>query len=106
MSIKTKLDLDIFKKDLVIRDDLAVHRTVLSNERSLMAQTSAFFTAFIAGVSLIRLFDSGFLHLVGFIFMIIGFLILIDGMKKYFQMKKLINKESDDIRAIADQESI
>lgn len=101
MSSKTRENLDIVKKDLIIRDDLAVHRTILSNERSLMAQTSAFFTAFIAGVSLIRLFESGFLHLVGFIFIFVGLIILIDGMKKYFQMKRLISKEADDIRAIA-----
>lgn len=80
---------DRFKsEDMVLRDHLAVDRTILANERTFLAFIRTALTLFIGGISFIKFFDLFLLKVIGWVFVPLGILILLIGIKKYFRIKK------------------
>lgn len=55
-------------EELILRDELAVDRTLLANERTLMAYLRSALTLFIAGVTFIHFFEYGALFYLGVAF--------------------------------------
>jgi putative membrane protein len=53
------------ERELILRDHLAVDRTVLANERTLLAYVRTGLALGAAGASLIHFLDSGLAHLAG-----------------------------------------
>jgi len=86
---------DISPKKLTVRDILAINRTVLANERTFLSYLRTAATFLIAGVSLIKFFDSIPTIVGGY--MLIGMSVLIGfyGIIKYDSMKQLILEEKN-----------
>lgn len=84
------------------RDYLALDRTKLANERTLLSYLRTGFTSLITGVSFIKLFDSLFFQVTGLLLISSGFIVLFIGLWKFTHMHKLIesmqkvNDEEDD----------
>lgn len=74
------------KKDLILRDHLAIDRTILSNESTLLAYIRTSLAMVAAGAALIHFFLELWIKITGGIFIIIGVIILIVG---YFRFKKM-----------------
>jgi len=75
------------KEELILRDYLAVERTMLANERTLLAYIRTALTLFVAGVSFIKFFGSAVLALVGWIFVPLGVTIIALGLMRYRKVR-------------------
>jgi putative membrane protein len=77
---------------MILRDHLAIDRTVLANERTLLAYIRTALAFLVLGGSLIKFFhDDTLLVTSGIISMVAGIIIFIIGLIRFFQIKKKIN---------------
>lgn len=76
------------KRDIILRDWLAIDRTILANERTYLSYIRTALTLFIGGISFIKFFDITLVKITGWIFMPVGVIVFIVGSIKYFNMKK------------------
>ncbi|MBM3475130.1 MAG: DUF202 domain-containing protein [Armatimonadetes bacterium] len=77
---------------LILRDHLAIDRTVLANERTFLAYIRTALTLFVVGASLIKFFDSLPATVVGWIFIPIGLAVLAFGISRYRRINALIHR--------------
>ena len=83
---------NFLKEELILRDHLAIDRTVLSNESTLLAYIRTSLAVIAAGATLIHFFDEIFIKLFGAICVIAGTIILVLGYLRYRKMNKLIKE--------------
>jgi putative membrane protein len=84
-------------KDLILRERLALQRTILANQSTFLAflRTSMYF--FIAGLTLKSLFNINHSSLVEISFFISSFVIFFIGLFNYFKHKKMILENEKNI---------
>ncbi len=76
--------------DLILRDELAIDRTNLSNERTFLAYMRAAITLIIAGLTFVHFVQTGYLHVVGFLCLPGGIFAGAFGYIRYARMKRMI----------------
>jgi len=76
--------------DLILRDELAVDRTLLANERTLLAYLRSGVALLIAGLSIINFSLKDWFWVVGIARLPAGILTTIVGISRYRRMKKSI----------------
>lgn len=77
-------------KELLLRDELAIDRTILANERTALSYFRSALTLVIAGVTFLHFFDTGFMRLLGLIFIPSGILTGTLGIIRFRAMRKSI----------------
>lgn len=77
------------ENDLSLTDWLAVERTVLANERNILAYLRTFLSCAISGAALIKFFPNMFL--ISYFLFVLGVLIFIFGIKNYINAKNKLN---------------
>jgi putative membrane protein len=77
--------------DLILRDELAVDRTLLANERTLLSYLRAGVSLLIAGVSIMHFSYQGWFWLTGLACIPIGIIAGIIGVSRYWRMNKSIS---------------
>lgn len=70
-------------REFILRDWLALDRTVLANERTFLAYTRTALTLILAGLTFIRFFGPDIWATIGYISLIIGTLLWLTGLKRY-----------------------
>lgn len=80
------------KEELITRDYLAIDRTIMSNERTLLAYVQLSLTLLVSGVSFLEFFEFQLAHLLSYIFMPTGVAALIIGFTRYYFVKKTLYK--------------
>ena len=70
---------------------MGIARTVLANERTLLAIIRTALGSFLGGAGLIKFFGHPVYEIVGIILMIVSAIILFFGIRKYRTIKKLIS---------------
>ena len=80
--------------ELILRDQLAIDRTVLANERTVLAYVRTALTLVIAGMTFLHFFPGGLLFLAGLLFVPAGFGVAILGYLRFAQMKRSIDRAS------------
>lgn len=88
-------DIHLKNENLVLRDHLAADRTILANERTLLAYIRTALAIFISGLSLIKLFESITLQIMGWVFMSVALLTSVIGAIRYVQVDRAIRPVSD-----------
>ena len=78
------------RESLILRDILAVDRTVMANTRTFLSYVRTALTLFIAGVTFIHFFQPRILFLIGWIFIPVSGTVLILGAIYYIRMKRSI----------------
>ncbi len=73
---------------LVLRDDLAVDRTVLANERTLLAYIRTALGLLLAGASAVSFFDSILLVATGWLFIAAGAVAVVVGVARFVRLKR------------------
>lgn len=76
--------------ELILRDELAIDRTILANERTVLSYLRAALTLIIAGITFLHFFDTGPLFYIGIICVPLGFTTGIYGVLRYRKMNKRI----------------
>jgi putative membrane protein len=98
-------------KELILRDELAIDRTLLANERTVLAYLRGALTLFIAGVTFLHFFYTGMLFYIGIFCIFLGLAIGILGVLRYLKMNKSIRiireslSRNEDVREQAKQPS-
>jgi len=76
--------------DLILRDELAIDRTLLANERTLMAYVRLAITLVIAGVSIIHFAMEKWFETIGFLCVPVGIAAGFLGWRRYQKMDRQI----------------
>ena len=84
-------------KDLVLREYLAIERTRLANETALLAYVRTGLYFFVAGSTLGEVIDSSFWNIAGTPLIVIGLLIMLLGLVRYFRTKRAIELSKKNI---------
>lgn len=79
--------------DLSLNDHLAVDRTALANERTLLAYVRTALQLTVAGVSLIKFFDDPVTFAIGVALVPIGFTILGSGFVLFLRRRRRLQDE-------------
>jgi len=77
-------------KNLILRDELAIDRTLLANERTLLSYLRAGVALLIAGVTIIHFSQENWFWVVGIVCIPTGLMTIIFGVMRYRRMNKLI----------------
>jgi putative membrane protein len=77
--------------DLILRDELAVDRTLLANERTLLAYLRSGAALLIAGISIMHFSTQGWFWAVGIVCIPAGIITGIVGVGRYRRMNKSIS---------------
>lgn len=77
---------------LILRDHLAIDRTILANERTFLSYARAALTLFVAGVTFLQFFESAWLSIVGWAFVPAGAATFVAGLVRYRSMKSAIER--------------
>jgi putative membrane protein len=86
--------------DLILRDELAIDRTLLANERTLLSYLRSGIALLIAGVSIIHFSQEGWFWAVGIACIPTGFITGVVGVLRYQKMNRsicLIRQQSKEI---------
>lgn len=78
--------------DLTLNDHLAIERTSLANERTLLAYVRTMIGMAAVGGTLIKFFTDRLIIFGGWVFLLLGFLILIIGFTRYLRIYTYIQK--------------
>ncbi len=73
-------------REFILRDWLALDRTVLANERTFLAYTRTSLTLVLAGLTFIRFFGPDIWSLLGYVSLATGTGLWITGLKRYLHM--------------------
>ena len=76
--------------DLILRDQLAIDRTLLANERTLLAYLRSAVALLIAGVSIMHFSQAGWFWTIGLVCIPAGFITGIVGIARYRRMNRSI----------------
>lgn len=80
-------------ENLILRDNLAIDRTVLANERTFLAYVRTALTLLIGGVGVRNLFvEDASMEVLGIVFIILSVFVLIVGSYKFMVKKIHIDK--------------
>ena len=90
------------REELILRDELAIDRTLLANERTMMAYVRLAITLVIAGISIVHFAMEKWFETVGFLCVPLGIVAGFVGWHRYQKMDRQIRK----IRAKAGQKKI
>jgi putative membrane protein len=75
---------------LILRDHLAIDRTILANERTLLAYIRTALAVVIVAFSLIKFFHTEFFEIVGWALLPVGVAALAFGIWRYRKMQQII----------------
>lgn len=78
--------------DLILRDELAIDRTLLANERTLLAYLRSGVALLIAGVTIIHFAQGGWFWTVGLACLPTGIVTGIVGIARYRKMNRAITR--------------
>jgi putative membrane protein len=81
---------------MILRDYLALDRTILANERTLLAYLRTFIGTFSAGIAMIKFLDIHLTNVIGYIFIVVSPLFIVFGVIKYVQVLKKL-KTIDEV---------
>jgi putative membrane protein len=93
-------------KSLILRDHLAIDRTILANERTYLAYIRTALAFFISGAGLLKFFDSGLILALGWIFIAGALIIALIGYRRYAKVRKTIRsarQEEDSLESSASE---
>lgn len=87
--------------ELILRDQLAIDRTLLANERTLLSYLRSGVALFIAGISIVHFAHEGWFADFGYACLPVAVITAIFGATRYRKMNKAISIVRDDLGAMS-----
>lgn len=87
------------KNEMILRDYLAVDRTIMANESSFLSYIRTSLTLVVAGVSLVKFLDSSFFHLLGWSLLVLAGLLVIHGAMRYEAMENILDNLTGEMKS-------
>lgn len=95
--VDKKFYQEFIAKQLILRDYLAIERTILTNEATFLGYIRTSLTIAVVGVSLLNLYpENQTLQYVGLLLSLVAFFIFVIGSVRSIRMSKKINKFLED----------
>jgi len=90
----------VFKREeMILRDWLALDRTVLANKRTFLAYGRTAIALVVLGLAFVRLIHHEFFEIAGFVLMSLGIVIFFVGTREYVttgaRLRMLLKKEAE-----------
>ena len=85
--------IESLQKQMILRDYLAMDRTVLANQRTLLAYFRTFIGLIAAGIGIIKLVEEPVFLIIGWVFVILSPIVLIAGLIQYRKVRRKYDKE-------------
>ena len=76
----------------ILRDYLAIDRTILSNQNAFLAYLRTALTLFVAGATFIKFFDERVFEIIGWAFMPIGVITAVVGLIRYNRLRRILKR--------------
>jgi len=86
--------------ELKLTDQLAVDRTTLANERTFLAYLRTALALLVIGGTFLHFLEPGPLHVAGYVFLVLGAVVLVVGIVQFLRMKRRLSR----IRTAMDQQ--
>lgn len=86
------------KQQMILRDYLAVDRTVMANEASFLAYIRTALTFAVVAVTFIKFFSATSMHILGWIFVALAVLLVVHGATRYDAMDRILHKLTGDLK--------
>ncbi len=90
--------------ELILRDELAIDRTILANERTLLAYLRSGVSLIIAGVSIMHFAQTSWFSAVGLACIPVGLVTAIFGVFRFRQINKSVSTVRNKLARMVDQE--
>jgi len=81
---------ELCKSDMILRDFLAIDRTVLANQNTFLAYLRTALTLFVAGLTFVRFFDHSVVEIIGWIFVPLGVGTFAVGLIRYNRLRRVL----------------
>ncbi len=91
-------------REMILRDHLAVDRTIMANESSFLAYIRTALTLAVAGVSLLKLFHDSYTNVIGWVFLGLALLLFVNGAIRYGEMDGILHSLSRRKELVAEPE--
>jgi putative membrane protein len=88
------------RRQLTLRDELAVDRTVLANERTLLGYIRTALGFLVVGLTFLHFLQSVYAHAAGYALMAVAAVILLIGLARFWQIRRDLQR----LRALAGRE--
>lgn len=87
------------KEEIILRDFLALERTKLANERTLLTYTRTSLYLLLAGIAILQLqgFDS--IKWIGFLSIVLSILLIMIGVVRFYHLKSSLKKHYRTIKS-------
>jgi putative membrane protein len=89
--------LEFKREDMILRDWLALDRTVFANKRTFLAYSRTAIAMAVLGIAFVKLIDHRFFEIAGFVLILFGAVVFVVGLREYNfntrRFKNLIAKE-------------
>jgi putative membrane protein len=82
-------------QSLSLNDYLAIDRTVLANERTLLSYMRTALTMLVIGGTCVKFFDSIWIEIVGVVFLLASLAVFIIGWRRYLRMRTWVGAALD-----------
>ncbi len=89
--------------ELILRDQLAIDRTLLANERTLLSYLRSGVALFIAGISIVHFAGQGWFADFGYACLPVGVITVFFGAVRFRRMDRAISIVRQDLRSISSQ---
>ena len=89
--------------EMILRDFLAVDRTVMANEVSFLSYIRTALTMLVAAITFLKFFDSTVLHLIGWALICLAGLLILHGATRYDAMERILHRISGEMKNSPDR---
>lgn len=79
-------------EQMILRDYLAVDRTMMANETAFMSYVRTSLTMIAAGITIIKLFNEPLMHIVGWAFILVGAWVAVHGYQRFRQVDQILHR--------------
>jgi putative membrane protein len=83
-------DYERYTQAMILRDRLAMDRTVMANERTFLAFTRTALSIVVVGASFIKFLNSTLFHVLGWILIPLGIMLFGFGFKRYIHVRNVL----------------
>ena len=80
------------QEEIILRDQLAMDRTILANERTLLAYIRTALAFLIVGGWFLKFFESHLMNVAGAGFIVCAFLLFLFGARRFHTVRKRISR--------------
>jgi putative membrane protein len=83
---------DVDSSEFILRDFLAIDRTILANQTTFLAYLRTALTLFVAGITFIKFFENLIVEIIGWVFMPTGVATFFVGLVRYNRIRLALER--------------